>query len=81
VPLHIAVLKTLDECRPYARELGALEALDQIERWVRAEGNDARWQREMKQGRRSLAELVLESAERWRGLSTLKVPEAWPSYV
>jgi glutamate---cysteine ligase / carboxylate-amine ligase len=81
VPLHMAVLKTVDECRPYARELGALEALDQIERWVRAEGNDARWQREMKQGRRSLAELVLESAERWRGLSTLKVPEAWPSYV
>jgi carboxylate-amine ligase len=69
MPLHLAVLRTVDACRPYARELGAGEALDEIERWVRADGNDARWQRETMQQRRSLAELVLASAERWRGHS------------
>ena len=66
-PLHIAVLRTLDACRPYARELGAGDALDEIERWVRASGNDARWQRETMQRHHSLAQLVLESGERWRG--------------
>jgi carboxylate-amine ligase len=66
-PLHLAVLRTVDACRPHARELGASEALDEIERWVRTEGNDARWQRETMQRRRSLAELVLDSADRWRG--------------
>ncbi|HQR22119.1 MAG TPA: YbdK family carboxylate-amine ligase [Burkholderiaceae bacterium] len=66
-PLHIAVLKTLEACRPYARDLQSLPALDAIERWVRTEGNDARWQRETLQSRRSLADLVLESAARWRG--------------
>ena len=81
VPLHMAVLKTLEVCRPYAEKLGAAEALDEIERWVRTEGNDARWQREMMQSRRSLAELVLESAERWRGRSTLTIPGALPSYA
>jgi carboxylate-amine ligase len=71
VPLHQAVLKSLDDCRPYARALGSGEALDEIERWVRAEGNDARWQRETMQQSRSLTELVLQSADRWRG----RVPE------
>jgi carboxylate-amine ligase len=71
VPLHQAVLKSLDDCRPYARALGSGEALDEIERWVRAEGNDARWQRETMQRSRSLTELVLQSADRWRG----RVPE------
>jgi glutamate---cysteine ligase / carboxylate-amine ligase len=66
-PLHLTVLRTVDACRPHARELGASEALDEIERWVRTEGNDARWQRETMQRRRSLAELVLDSADRWRG--------------
>ena len=66
-PLHTAVLRTLDACRPYARELGASDALDEIERWVRASGNDARWQRETMQRHHSLAQLVLESGERWRG--------------
>ena len=58
-PLHMAVLRTLDACRPYARELGSIDALDEIERWVRTDGNDARWQRETMQQRHSLAELVL----------------------
>jgi carboxylate-amine ligase len=66
-PLHLAVLRTLDACRPHARELGSVEALDEIERWVRTGGNDARWQRETMQQSRSLSELVLQSADRWRG--------------
>ncbi len=66
-PLHLAVLKTLEACRPYARELGSIDALDELERWVRTEGNEARWQRETMQSRHSLAELVLQSADRWRG--------------
>jgi carboxylate-amine ligase len=70
-PLHLAVLTTLDACRPYARELGSLSALDEIERWVRTKGNDARWQRETMQSRHSLAELVLQSADLWRGIAPL----------
>jgi carboxylate-amine ligase len=65
-PVHQQVLKTVDVCRPYASELGSTAALDEIERWVRSEGNDARWQRETFQRRHSLAELVLKSADRWR---------------
>jgi hypothetical protein len=34
---------------------------------VRADGNDARWQRQTYQRHHSMAELVLQSAERWRG--------------
>jgi hypothetical protein len=41
--------------------------MDEIERWVRSDGNDARWQREIYQGHHSMAELVLCSAERFRG--------------
>jgi len=66
-PLHIAVLRTLEACRPHARELGSIDALDEIERWVRTGGNDARWQRETMQQSHSLSELVLQSADRWRG--------------
>jgi carboxylate-amine ligase len=75
-PLHLAVLRTIDACRLHARELGASEALDEIERWVRTEGNDARWQRETMQRRRSLAELVLDSADRWRGVAAGSEPPA-----
>ena len=74
--LHLAVLRTIDACRLHARELGASEALDEIERWVRTEGNDARWQRETMQRRRSLAELVLDSADRWRGVAAGSEPPA-----
>jgi hypothetical protein len=40
--------------------------MDEIERWVRSDGNDARWQRETYQSHHSMAELVLRSAERFR---------------
>ena len=50
---------------------GSSEALDEIERWVRTDGNDARWQRETMQRSRSLTDLVLQSADLWRG----RVPE------
>ena len=66
-PVHQEVLATLDQVRPFARELGSLAAMDEIERWVRAEGNDARWQRETYQSHHSMAELVLRSAEQFRG--------------
>jgi glutamate---cysteine ligase / carboxylate-amine ligase len=66
-PLHQAVLETLDVCRPFARELGSNDAMDEIERWVRTQGNDARWQRQVFQQRHSMAELVLRSADQWRG--------------
>lgn len=66
-PLHQEVLATLDACRPFARELESIDAMDEIERWVRTEGNDARWQRETFQKRHSMAELILKSADRWRG--------------
>ncbi|MBA2548171.1 MAG: glutamate--cysteine ligase [Burkholderiaceae bacterium] len=65
--LHEEVLATLDACRPFARELESGDALDELERWVRTNGNDARWQRETFQRRHSMAELLLESADRWRG--------------
>ena len=54
-------------CRPFARELESTYAMDEIERWVRTSGNDARWQRETFQRRHSMAELLLESADLWRG--------------
>jgi glutamate---cysteine ligase / carboxylate-amine ligase len=66
-PVHQEVLRTLELVRPYARELKSLDAMDEIERWVRTEGNDARWQRQTFQRHHSMAELVLLSAERWRG--------------
>lgn len=66
-PLHQEVMSTLNACRPFARELGSISAMDEIERWVRTEGNDARWQRETFQRRHSMAELLLQSADRWRG--------------
>jgi glutamate---cysteine ligase / carboxylate-amine ligase len=78
-PLHIAVLKTLEACRPHARELEASAALDEIERWIRTDGNDARWQRETMQSRRSLAELVLESADRWRGRAAVTASGPLPT--
>jgi len=65
--LHEEVLATLDACRPFARELESGDALDELERLVRTNGNDARWQRETFQRRHSMAELLLESADRWRG--------------
>jgi carboxylate-amine ligase len=65
-PVHQEVLTTLEQCRPHARELGSLDALDEIERWVRTEGSDARWQRQTYQRRHSMAELVLRSADRFR---------------
>jgi carboxylate-amine ligase len=80
-PLHLAVLRTLEACRPYARDLDAVPALDEIERWIRTEGNDARWQRETMQSRRSLAELVLESAERWRGRLPVAAPGTISNYA
>ncbi|MGH6610328.1 MAG: YbdK family carboxylate-amine ligase [Burkholderiaceae bacterium] len=66
-PLHQEVLATLDACRPFARELESIDAMDEIERWVRTEGNDARWQRQTFQERHSMSELILKSADRWRG--------------
>ena len=65
--LHQEVLTTLDTCRPFASELESTYALDEIERLVRTTGNDARWQRETYQRRHSMAELLLESADLWRG--------------
>jgi carboxylate-amine ligase len=67
--LHQEVLSTLDVCRPFASELESTYALDEIERLVRTSGNDARWQRETYQRRHSMAELLLQSADLWRGKS------------
>ncbi|HEX5640185.1 MAG TPA: YbdK family carboxylate-amine ligase, partial [Burkholderiaceae bacterium] len=44
-PVHQDVMATLEQVRPHARELGSLDAMDEVERWVRSDGNDARWQR------------------------------------
>jgi carboxylate-amine ligase len=66
-PVHQEVLATLDRVHPHAHELGSLDAMDEIERWVRSAGNDARWQRETYQRHHSMAELVLRSAEQFRG--------------
>jgi carboxylate-amine ligase len=76
-PVHQDVLATLEQVRPHARELGSLDAMDEIERWVRSDGNDARWQRETYQGHHSLAQLVLQSADRFRGRRAV-VPAAVP---
>jgi len=80
-PVHLAVLRTIEACRPHARDLGASDALDEIERWVRTSGNDARWQRETMQRHHSLAQLVLESGERWRGTAATTLPSALPDYA
>jgi carboxylate-amine ligase len=65
--VHQDVLATLELVRPHARELGSLDAIDEVERWVRTDAKDARWQRQTFQRHHSMAELVLQSAERWRG--------------
>ncbi|HEX5639562.1 MAG TPA: YbdK family carboxylate-amine ligase [Burkholderiaceae bacterium] len=76
-PVHQDVLATLEQVRSHARELGSLDAMDDIERWVRSDGNDARWQRETYQSRHSMAQLVLQSAERFRG-GRAAIPPAAP---
>jgi carboxylate-amine ligase len=78
-PVHQEVLATLDQVRPLARELGSVDAMDEIERWVRSEGNDARWQRETYQANHSMAELVLRSAERFRGTRAAALGPAVPT--
>jgi glutamate---cysteine ligase / carboxylate-amine ligase len=77
-PVHQDVLATLEQVRPHARELGSLDAMDEIERWVCSDGNDARWQRETYQSHHSMAQLVLQSAARFRG-GRAAVPAAAPS--
>ena len=75
-------MATLDACRPHARDLGSADALDEIERWVRTKGNDARWQRETFQRGHSLAELVLQSGEQFRApmaLGAAAAPIAVPA--
>jgi carboxylate-amine ligase len=78
-PVHQEVLATLEQVRPLARELGSVDAMDEIERWVRSEGNDARWQRETYQSNHSMAELVLRSAERFRGTRAAPLGPAVPT--
>lgn len=69
-PVHQDVLETIEACRPYAARLQSLDALAQIERLVRMQGNHARWQREVYERTRSLGEVVLQSASRWSGERT-----------
>ena len=79
-PVHQEVLATLEQVRPLARELGSFAAMDEIERWVRSEGNEARWQRETYQSHHSMAELVLRSAERFRGTRAAALTPPVPAH-
>jgi len=67
VPLHQDVLATLAKVRPYAEKLNGTLALDAIESIVRVHGNHARRQRQTYERSRSLAEVVLDSANCWAG--------------
>ena len=49
--------------RPFARDLGSVDALEEIESLVRVGGNDARWQRRIYGEAGALADVVLEGAE------------------
>jgi carboxylate-amine ligase len=69
-PLYQDISDMLERIRPHARELGSLDAIDEVESMVRVTGNDARWQRRVYAEHGELADVVLESAEMWAARST-----------
>ena len=80
VELNPDVEAELNEAFGYFQRYDPADGVYDIEstiRWIRAEGNDARWQRETMQGSQSLPQLVLESAERWRGHVPATAADAW----
>ena len=64
-PVYQDISDTIERIRPFARELGSLDAIEEIESIVRVSGNDARWQRRVFGEHGALAEVVLEGAELW----------------
>jgi len=63
------VLETLGVLATHARELESAEALAEVERWTRRDGNDASWMRSVYAASESLEELVWQQARRWSGRS------------
>jgi carboxylate-amine ligase len=63
------LLASLDSLGEYARDLDAAQPCAELRELVVSNGNDARWMREIYSEHRSLADLVWQQAERWRGAS------------
>ncbi len=66
-PLREHLLRTLDLLQPHAQARGAEAALRLLQEDARRAANDARWLRERQGQERLLAEVVRQSAGRWRG--------------
>ncbi len=66
-PLREHLLRTLDLLQPHAQSRGAEAALRLLQEDARRAANDARWLRERQGQERLLAEVVRQSAGRWRG--------------
>ncbi len=67
-PLREHLLRTLDHLAPYALARRAEAGLALLRDEARRGTNDARWLRERQARERLLAEVVRQSAQRWRGM-------------
>jgi carboxylate-amine ligase len=67
IPLHQDVLATITRVRPYADKVAGGAALEALEALVRVDGNHARRLRQTFERTRSLADVVLDSANCWAG--------------
>ncbi len=67
LPLREHLLQTFDKVAPFARRLGAGDAVNMLARDVQAGLNDARWLRNIQQRERLLAEVVRQAGLKFRG--------------
>jgi glutamate---cysteine ligase / carboxylate-amine ligase len=67
LPLRDHLLQTFDKVAPFARRLGAGDAVNMLARDVQAGTNDARWLREVQHRERLLAEVVRQAGLKFRG--------------
>jgi carboxylate-amine ligase len=67
VPLREHIAATLKRIEPHARDMGATAAIDMLRMSAELGVNDARWLRETQGRERLLAEMVRQSAGRFRG--------------
>ena len=67
LPLREHLLQTFDKVAPFARRLGAGDAVNMLARDVQAGTNDARWLRDVQQRERLLGEVVRQAGLKFRG--------------
>jgi len=66
VAIHDDIVATCEQLAVDGRELQSTAALDQVARWARERGNDARWMREQYAETESLADLMWKQSRYFR---------------